>query len=247
MAELFLKIGAGSNYEDGDILCAFNNCRIRCAHAQHICKLDGFNSNGFRVPDCLADIFQQRTYQFKFERVSAKEIRRITLATMDEEILNDKLNAKGEAIDVPLYITYAIKHNKHRIFGTTGHEYWYGGNVNYSNDILTDIWHEIESKTSFREVDYPLWPAGKEDLKQHFGIRVNDFDDSVANFYVESIIDNKDERNPVIIKKRKNFVDRENLSLPAAVKDKITDKSISVDIRNDYIFTVPAIVQEKVV
>lgn len=36
MAELLLKVGSGSGYEDGDILVAVNNIDILRCHAEHI-------------------------------------------------------------------------------------------------------------------------------------------------------------------------------------------------------------------
>lgn len=36
MAEIIINVNQQSSYEDGDVLCAFNDRSVQCAHAQHI-------------------------------------------------------------------------------------------------------------------------------------------------------------------------------------------------------------------
>ena len=69
MAELALKVNAGANYADGDIIAAFNDRRIRCTHAQHICSV--MNAGGgigvHRDSNHVAKDFFELTHQYRFE------------------------------------------------------------------------------------------------------------------------------------------------------------------------------------
>ena len=90
MAELAIKVGSGANYKDGDILCAFNSRRIRCTHAQHIChvKQAGGGIGGLRDNAHVARDWFEHTHQYRFERVSRTEIKRILLSDMSEVLIN---------------------------------------------------------------------------------------------------------------------------------------------------------------
>ena len=50
MAELIVNVNPNSTYEDGDILCAFNDRNVQCTHAQQICHHQhaGFTNDGLR-------------------------------------------------------------------------------------------------------------------------------------------------------------------------------------------------------
>ena len=78
MAELLLKVDDGSNYEDGDVLCAFNRRRIRWCHAQHLTTIryDVFNGDGLRPVGSLAQKALELTKQYRFRRISRTEVRR---------------------------------------------------------------------------------------------------------------------------------------------------------------------------
>jgi len=92
MAELALKIGAGANYRDGDILAAFNSRFIRCVHAQHIChvKNAGGGIGVLRDNSHVARDWFEHTHQYRFERVSRTKINRITLADMSQVIISTR-------------------------------------------------------------------------------------------------------------------------------------------------------------
>ncbi|MCE9552378.1 MAG: hypothetical protein K8T91_03250 [Planctomycetes bacterium] len=82
MAELALKIGRGADYEEGDIVDAFNRLRIRRVHAEMICHVRhaGFTPQGLR-PDGLARAMHEICLQYRFERVSRNEIERVEIAS----------------------------------------------------------------------------------------------------------------------------------------------------------------------
>ena len=69
-----------------------------------------------------------------------------------------------------MFVQRRLKNPRHQIFGSTGAEYWYSGRKDYSNAKMTILWNRIETDTLFREVDFPLWPAGDRDLRDHLRI-----------------------------------------------------------------------------
>ncbi len=233
MAELVLKIGSrGTNlnrdYQDGDIMCAFNARRIRCVHAQHIChrKNAGGGVGVHRDNNHVARDWFELTRQYRFERVSRTEIHRVTLATLDEEIItgpefnvsiaggpsefvafldlelnlgrapkvslcavlhvadslgvaswdieNKRLlidgsetsftvsQASKEFTWVEEYCRRRLAHERHKVFGTPGSEVWYGGDTDVRDAAMDLVWNAIETKTAFREVDFPRFPVGIE-------------------------------------------------------------------------------------
>lgn len=189
MAELLIKVGAGANFEDGDILCAFNRRRIRCCHAQHIChvRVAPRNGGGLIRTDAVARDWFEATHEYRFERVSPNELDRVTIATGERERLSDKPNAKGQAIDVRLFIVRRKRRPDNYLFGEDGAEIWYGGRIDVSHAKLDLVWQAIEAKSPHREndEDFQVWPAGIQELKSHLFVPVVDFSDVEAEALVE--------------------------------------------------------------
>lgn len=267
MAELVLKVDPGSGYEDGDVLCAFNRRRIRHCHAQHLTapKLTGFTKEGLRPSGSLAFRAMELTREFKFERLSKYSIRRTNLRTREVEEFSDKPNAKGEAIDVPMFLERRVKHQRHSIFGLAGKEVWFGGRTYATHAELDQVWQEIEARTPEREANHVLWPAGREEMKLHLFISVDDFDDAEAEAFVAPQLgvdkdgkpiweytDDKgktitiasntmpDEDNPwqrKIAARREKQVEWEKLAgIDAAKIADIKDKAKTVDLRSELVF-----------
>ena len=211
IAELAIKVGAGSSYQDGDIIAAFNSRRIRCIHAQHICHVK--NAGGgigiLRDNTHVARDFFEHTHQYRFERVSKTEIKRITLADLSEVVIDGtpkRVDGKRQHMDVEAFVRRRLAHDRHRMFGADGAEIWYGGRTDMSNAAMTLVWNAIESKTANREVDFPLAPAGRQDLISHLFVTVDDFDETVATDLVSSELDLTDPDNPITIKKRRRHI-----------------------------------------
>lgn len=180
MAEILLKVGAGANYEDGDVLCAFNNHRIQSTHAMQLChhRKFGFNSSGLR-PGGLAQEWQELIYQYRFTR-SGVEVIRETLETGAIEIFG------SPDIDVDQFVRRRLKHANHRIFGQPGAEIWYGGRTNINDTVLTAAWNRINFHTGKNKTDteYTLWPMGRLDIRHHLAIRTTDFTNAESDAFV---------------------------------------------------------------
>jgi hypothetical protein len=255
MAELIIKTsthGPDPAWQHQDIIDAMNDLRIYDLHAQHIChkNLIGFSPNGLRPSDSLTEIYLSSVKPYKFERISEKEVKRTTLATLHEDILSDKPDAKGQAIDVIIYLYGDVDNPgrladpKHTIFGTTGNEVWYGGTSTITAVAVNNIWSEIEARTLLRKVDHGLFPWGREDMKNHLVITVDDFDNSARNELESSLYDNA--IPPHLEKRRKNKVAWKALSgLTAQNITDIQTPGLAVDIRENYSFILSQIIIPK--
>ncbi len=236
MPELALKIGPGANYVDGDILAAFNSRHIRCVHAQHIChvKLAGGGVGAHRDDAHVSRDWFEHTAQYRFERVSKTEIKRILLADMSEVIINGTpklIDGKNQHMDVKLYVARRLLHARHKIFGTPGREVWYGGRADVSNANLDLVWNAIETKTAHLEADFPRWPAGRQDLISHLFIICDDFDNATVSDLVSPELDETDPDNVITVKKRRRHIVWRD-EIDSREHAAIEDKAATVDLRD---------------
>jgi hypothetical protein len=182
MAEMVLKVGAGSNYEDGDIICAFNKRDIECVHAQKICHYNkaALTADGLRA-DGLEIAYLDTVYQYRFTRVSETEALRTETDYLGNVIGTPELIGPPE-IDVALYLRRRKAHQykgvaKHRIFGTPGAEIWHGGKTDVSQEAVTKVWEQIEGSTPHRLADpnCKLYPLGRQDVRSHLPLSIDEF------------------------------------------------------------------------
>lgn len=236
MSEIVIKIGNSDDprqYRDGDIVEAFNRRRIRCMHAQHLSdvRVAGFTRDGLR-PDGLARDIRQSICQYRFERISPTEVRRSNGVT--EEIFGPVANARGEQIDVSLFLKRRLAYPGHAIFGVPGAEIWFGGNSDKSHVVLDRVWSNIEAKSDHREVDFTLWPLTRAE-KQHFlCLPVDDFDEETwaSMLRPETAPDPEDPDSQILVQKRTNFVQwRDQLTRIAKTEGEILNRNTEVDIR----------------
>jgi len=254
MAELLLKIDAGSGYDDGDILCAFNERAILCCHAQHICHpwRNGLNSHGLRLANSVVEDFFLLTHEYKFAVISATEIRRTNLATLAEDILSDTPNAQGESIHVGEFVTRRMRSKapdggpQLAIFGERGSEYWFGGRIDFSAAKVNAVWNAIETRTANRRNQFTQWPLGQQDKKSHLAIPMNEFDDAESNNLVSSEIDGTDPDNPVTLRRRKHDVNWRSLLTQLQVNEAdVRNKLLEVDPRGRPALNLATIVRRK--
>ena len=240
MAEFLVRItdaGPDPKSQDGDIICSFNKNRIEWCHVDMICNWtkESFNSDGLRPIDCMADFYQSKRYKFKFQRISATEIKRITLSNMNEEVLGPTPNINGECIDVPLFLygkKGRLKHPKHRIFGAKGNEYWYGGKTDFSLSCRDTIWAEIEARNKGARADSQKWPFGYREFKEFLIVPCDDFTDDEGADYESPIYDDPNKERPIVLKKRKWKIDWRNLpGVSSGTINKILDINITMDFR----------------
>ena len=204
---LSLIVGDHPTYEDGDIFAACNWRRCRHIGAEGIChaRVNGKKLGGQLSESApLLQLWYEQTHQYRFERISHTEMRRIDLWTHVEEVLSGKPNEKGESTDVPQYLSRRLESGKLPLFGLEGAEVWYGGRKNVSHDALDVIWATIEKQTPRREVEFARSPFG--DHRKYLVLAVNDFTDEEWGELESPMIDDSDPENPVTVKKRKHQV-----------------------------------------
>ncbi len=257
MSELLLANNYGK-YEDGDIVHAMNDLRIHDVHAQHICVSRNLDNKTKQWNDAiLAECHHAKTYQYKTERISATEIRVTDQRSMNSIVKSDVPNQYGHVIYVEEFFRRLLASNPQLVFGSPGAEVFYHGKYQYLTNEDSDIWQQIEVRTSNRKVDYGRfnWDAkdGKSHLQNYLAIVVDDFDNAERGRLESSLYDDKDVR----IAKRKYNVDWRNL--PGMNQSTIDDVlavdtpgtgnewggGTKVDIRESASFTRSAIVEEK--
>lgn len=198
MAELLIYVSQQGHYEDGDILCAFNDESIQCRHLQHICfektndrnrKWKNLNGAGLLNVDDLAQDFEEATRETRLERL-AHNVCRLTVISTGESVeitsgipfLNPYDN-KIAQMDVAMYFNNKVKTlksnggNGQPVFGEIGSEIIYGGGTTINSGIITDIWTKVETKTPLRKTDeeFQLFPFGYRDIRSFLPVRTLDF------------------------------------------------------------------------
>ncbi len=251
MAELVLKIGSDGGYEDGDVVDAFNGRRICWAHAEMICGIQaaGANEEGLRPLGSLAQVFREKVCRYRFERIGETKVRRVEIATGQEETFGPTPNARGEAIDVPSFLQRRLTSPRHAIFGAPGKEVWYGGRTVRRDAGLDELWQVIEARTTTRQADCTLWPAGRWDLRGHLFVGVDDFDDATLEQLKAPLLDPQRltaEGEPTVIKKRKHRVDwLSALGLSSETIDSVRDRQTKVDGRARFAYLRADVVKMK--
>ena len=227
MAELIIKIGDGIKFQDGDLIHAMNDRRISQVHCEHIChrKNQTKNKDGLFDRDTLAEDYYKNTSQYRFER-QGDEVVRTDLTTLEQETFGKS------HIDVELYLKRALRHDRHKIFGTKGNEVWYGGKSVATKEKLDLVWQAIEAKTPKRKATHTKFPWNENELKRFLVLPVEDFTQEEKAEFESSEIDTTDEENPVVIKARKNKVDwRMLLAGRGITEEDVLNKEVSIDLR----------------
>ncbi len=243
MAELVIKVGSVSadptRSQDGDILAAFNRRRIRCVHAQQICHvmLAGGGVGVARDKDHVARDWFEHTHKYKFERLSLTEIKRITLTDMSEVTVDGTpklIDGRRQHMDVELYLRRRLAHARHKIFDVDGVLTWYGGTTDVSHGAMDLVWTAIEAKTANLEADFPLWPAGSQDLISYLFVTVDDFDEATAIELISPEMDLTGTVFSVPVEDGKRHIHHIDWKTEINSKEhlKIEDKGLSVDLRD---------------
>lgn len=228
------------HYQDGDIVCAFTDNRILSCHAQMLAdyKRAPKNGDGLRVDGTERRVLEA-VCQLKFERISATEVRRTNLVTLEQAIIGPTPNAAGEYIHLAEYLARRKQHPRHRIFGTEGAEYWYM-DERWESANVSAAWDIIEADTPHRRTDSERtkWPLSHTE-RRHFlalpaapmrdevaaravGIEI-DFDRFQPEFNEEAGIGNQ------LVRKRRAYIAWRDLGLP--VSD-ILNRNKIVDLRD---------------
>lgn len=215
--DVMVKVGNSASFQNGDIMAVMTSRRILDVHASHVVHPRNMprTEHGTVAPNSLLEYYLEATKEYKFERISDKEVRRTNLWTSAVDTFSDVPNASGERIDVPLYIErrLALKPNQNLIFGNAGSEYWYGGNDRKTDAIMDDIWDEIERVSSNeRSFDFPFTEKEKQ---KYLLVKVNDLTDAEAGEMVAPLLNLDGE----VVERREHKIDLTGFDLGRVNKD----------------------------
>jgi len=233
--DIIVKIGDGAGYLDGDIIHAFNSVRIADVHAYHVVhpKYMQRDARNAIVAGTLLETYLENIMKYKFERTGEKTVRRTNLWTNEVDFLSDVPNAKGEQMDVALYIArrLTLKPNQNNMFGDVGSEYWYGGNKRKTDAAMDIIWDEIESRTSVvRNYNFPFT---ENETKAYMVLKVDNLTALEATLMSSPELSAEDSEGfEHVIKARKNRVDFTKIGLSQAQLDNLPDRAKSHDFRS---------------
>ena len=90
--------------------------------------------------------------------MNSNEVVRTNLITNQQDILSPKSNANGHRINAYEYISRRLKSPRHKIFGSSGREIWYGNSISKSDQVVDSIWNDIETHTDKLKVNHNNFP-----------------------------------------------------------------------------------------
>lgn len=227
--EMLVKIGDGpsiSSFKDGDVVKAICNDQIHLCHAQMICNVKNFSLDpvtGLRSNGSLLMKFLEKTNLYKFERVNSNEVIRTNLITNEQDMFSSKPNADGHKINPYQYISRRLKSPKHKIFGSSGHEIWYGKSIPRSDMNIDSIWNDIETHTDKLKANHNNFPFSEIEKRNFACINTSGRDYTTGSFTrvelsvdtvstrEESVIEDppveiSEDYSPVVLARRKWFV-----------------------------------------
>ncbi len=247
MAELVLMTGARGGYEDGDILHAHNDAYLLWQHTQSITDHRKVPGGFFKPIDCMACKRLEAVSQYKFQRISRTEIKRITLSDMGEETLSATPNVKNEAIDVPEFIARRKAGGKLPMFGSEDSVIWFGGHTSLTK--LSELWTDvITPETGLLEADHKQKTNYSHHfLKRYLVVVTTDFDEVRRGIIENTDVEYTNPGDAVLLAKRRHKVDWRNMSgMSAKTIADIEDTSVKVDVKRDVIRTESTIVEVKI-
>lgn len=148
--------------EDGDVGVYLRREQIRIAHVTRIAnhRTAGFTRDGLRPALCLAKKAQEIFYRYRFERVGSI-VEKYDILDPANPLLVGTYGAPGSVggvnhnVDGHMYVheflAKATATKNHRVFGTPGREFWYGGREDFSESNIDSVWQAIETDTPERE------------------------------------------------------------------------------------------------
>jgi hypothetical protein len=251
MAELVLQIKDHPTkldefYNDGDIICAFSDETIQIRHLEYICNIRnfGFTREGYR-PFSLASFYLSKIHKYKYSRIADVIVEK-NLITQEESILFDS----NEEINLDIFFMQKLQSNKHRIFGTPGHEFWFDGAKTYNKNIINSVWDNIENNSKLKRNEYTTFPLSDREKSGYLALHVEDFKNTLESrlqnreySYIEGCPEFDPEIHPIINYKRRAKIEWRDLGFPSI--SSILDPNKIIDLRMERIEDLSTIVQYK--
>jgi len=247
MADIVAYVGNHRNpfgYRDGDVIRTYSNMRILNTYAQHFCHptLQLFNSDGLRYPNTLLEIYLANVHQKLFQSISKTHVLCTNLWTGDREIFGPPDGSGKPHVWLQEDLRFKMRHHRHKIFGTKGKEWWYGGPIKINPRTIHKIWCEIEERMGVKRENYNLFPIGYEAMALYVSISVDDFSSEEGELLVSPEFGG----NRNIIQKRKHKIQWSQLEgISQSDRNKIRDPSRKYDLRTKFNYLRCDIVEDK--
>ncbi len=256
---LQLMIDTHPTYENGDVLSAANHLQIRRSASSRICfargasrQFAGLNSDGFLPHSHVLKDWNEACREYRLERLNRNQAKMTRIRDSEELVITsgvphtDVRGVPDRVMDVGLYFSRQLstfqKQNAqgNAMFSDDGDEQkvvMYGGGCDQTAAKMDTVWTAIEAKTDkleSNETTYAKEPPFGSYQRRRIILRVDDFTDSERSNLQEPILDLTNPDHPLIIKKRKSWVDWENdLGLTAKEIDDSRDDREDPDLRSD--------------
>lgn len=241
MAELLLKVGTvgpDPRWQDGDIVCCFSDRIISqrhldiLAHPRHL-------PPGRRAVDSHCFDYFDAVCRYKFERISALEVRRTDRVLSTVDVVSKTPNAAGERINVATYVRRHLATPNHKIFGASGREIWFGGKRDYSAAVLDGVWTRAEARDGTLKANFPEFPITARERRHFLPISIDDPTDAeVFDLLASDVFDDMNPSGEVedtyTLRARATFVEWENLAgMNQGRRNAVRDPGRSADHRQD--------------
>lgn len=241
MAELTIQIGDAVNplgFRDGDIVHAMNDVMLLWRHTLIVTDHRKITPELFFKPIAsLAYRCLRATSKWKVEGISATEERVTNLITSEVRV---------KPANTLEYIKRRMLGGKKAMFGNPFAPTWFEGQRPLTLARLTKLWTDhITARTGLLAADHMRRDYAANHLKRYLIIVTTDFSNARRSRLEEQHMDSTDPDNPVVIRRRKRFIDWRNLpGMSGDTIDQILDRHRRVDIRRDLIRDEVALVKE---
>ena len=161
-------------YKDGDIVQAFSYDRIHLANAQVICNVNNSpldDVTGLRTNDSLLMKYLERASLYRFERTGTGTAKKINLLTLEEETLG------SESIDVSEFLKNRLKSPRHKVFGSSGSEIWYGDSRELD---INAMWDDIEAHSDNLKSENSSWPFTETEKRRLLILNSSGFTNNIV-------------------------------------------------------------------
>ena len=236
--ELLLKIGDDpqpDRYRDGDIVSAFSTDHIMIVNAETIIRRLSrlHDTSGLNDSGSLLEEFSELSSEYRFDR-SNQSVTRTNLITGEVTIHDRKTE---ESINVDQFLRRRLRRPDHKIFGTSGGEYWFGGSRDFTS---SELWDLVENHSDNIRSDFQSWPLSTTE-RSHFlpiscaGYNGNESDISTptAHERTNPVLEESESLSPEILARREWFVPYWDLNQTLSIDlDDVRDSEKVVDIRS---------------
>lgn len=237
MAEVLLKVHTDNpnSYNDGDIVCAFNDNSIKRVFSELITNPHRWDKNGDGYLDegsLPYKMFKKRN-QYRFERRGIETVVRILNEDESEEDVSSQM-AVREFIAKRRVAWLGPGQRGLPLFGTPGYEIWFGGNTKTEEAVINSVWDDIENDTPNHRDNHIYWPLTPNELGNFLGLATDNFTDEESGELTSPEIDDSDPENPVTVFKRKKKVEwRDVPEISGDSVDCIETRGLVYEVRNE--------------